>query len=331
MGICSLDDFFAEYTVYETLGKEYYQQAVETQNPDLLTKVIPNYQEPPLNLTRWDNNPIRIHRHERYVAVGYHDHQFLEIMYQYRGQCSQNIEGETMIVNEGELCFVSPGVFHSPAIYDGSILLNIIVTQEALIKICTILEGIDSLISEYLKNIRYNTRRPKYIRCCPGNDPKLYTMLNNLVREYYENKQYCGLMMQSQFMSILYYIMREHEQDCMVSGQQISRITPVLPILQYIQNHYRDVTLEELAKKFSYSEQHICRLIKSRTGRTFNQHLIDLRLTHAKLLLITTNLSFSEIAWYCGYAGDAYFHRLFTKSEGVTPIQYRKQMLKNKN
>lgn len=327
MEICSLDDFFAEYTVYEKLGKEYYQKAVETQNPDLLTRVVPNYQEPPLNMTRWDNLPIRIHRHERYVGVGYHDHRFLEIMYQYRGQCSQNIEGEMMIVREGELCLVSPDVFHTPAIYDDSILLNIIVTQEALIKICTMLEETDSLISEYLKNIRYNTQRPKYIRCCPEDDPKLNTMLNNLVREYFENKQYCALMMQSQFMSILYYIMREHEQDCMVSQQQISKITPVLPILQYIQDHYRDVTLEKLAEKFSYSEQHICRLIKSRTGRTFNQHLIDLRLTHAKLLLITTNLSFSEIAWYCGYMGDAYFHRLFTKSEGVTPIQYRKQML----
>lgn len=325
MEIASLEDFFAEYTIYETLGKEYYRKAVETQNLDLLTKVRAKYQEMPLNMTRYDNAPIRIHRHERYVAREYHDHCYLEIMYQFRGQCSQNIEGETMIINEGELCFVSPGVFHSPAIYDDSILLNIIVEQETLPKICAMLEETEGLISNYIKNICYNIQRPQYIHCRPGDDPKLYTMLDNLVREFYENKQYCSLMVQSQFMSFLYYMMREHEQDCIVSKQEISKITPVLPILQYIQDHYRDVTLEELAKKFSYSEQHICRLIKSRTGRTFNQHLIDLRLTHAKLLLITTNLSFSKIAWYCGYSGDAYFHRLFTKSEGITPLQYRKK------
>lgn len=324
MEIDSLDEFFAEYTVCERLGKEYYLKAIETKKPELLTSVVPAYEEFPRNLTRGEYSRISVHRHERYVYNHYHSHEKLELMYMYSGQCSQTVEGYSMILREHECCFISPRVFHAPQIYDDSLLVNIILEPEALSQLCLDLEGVGGALTEYIKSICYSSAYPNFFYCRTGGDEKLHSLLCDLIREYFENKKYCGFMMRNQLNEALGHILRCHEPDCGASKQQVSKAAPVLPILQYIHDHYRSVTLQELSERFSYSEQHICRMIKAHTGRTFSRHIIDLRISQAKLLLLATEMSFSEIAWHCGYSGEAYFHRLFTGEVGVTPAQYRR-------
>lgn len=324
MEIDSLDEFFAEYTFYEKIGKELYLKAIETKNPELITDIYPSYDKPPRNLSRSEYSPIHVHRHERYVYNRYHSHSSLEMMYMYRGQCSQTVEGYSMILHENECCFIPPGVFHAPQIYDDSLLINIIIDPEALSQLCLDLEGVDGALTEYMKSVRYSSAYPNFFYCRTGGDKKLHSLLCGLIREYFENKKYCDFIMRNQLNEAFGYIMRCHDQNCRASKQQVSNAAPVLPILHYIQDHYRSVTLHEVSEKFSYSEQHICRMIKAHTGRTFSRHIMDLRISQAKLLLIVTDMSFGEIAWYCGYSGDAYFHRLFSSEVGVTPAQYRR-------
>jgi len=119
-------------------------------------------------------------------------------------------------------------------------------------------------------------------------------------------------------------IARSHNDESMVCEYTASKSNPLIPILQYINDNYSTVSLDTLAKRFSYSEQHICRLIKGNIGKTFVQHLTDIRLSKAKILLLTTDLSIADIARSCGYEENTYFHRLFKKVLGVTPIQYKK-------
>ena len=54
------------------------------------------------------------------------------------------------------------------------------------------------------------------------------------------------------------------------------------------------------------------------------QYVIKCRLTQAKKLLGETELSVAEISERCGYPDQTRFYKLFKKSEGVTPLAYRK-------
>ena len=56
---------------------------------------------------------------------------------------------------------------------------------------------------------------------------------------------------------------------------------------------------------------------------TPNNYLTNLRIRRAKLLLVQTSLSVTDIAAQCGYADRNYFARLFKKHTDMTPTEFR--------
>ena len=52
--------------------------------------------------------------------------------------------------------------------------------------------------------------------------------------------------------------------------------------------------------------------------------MIQKRLEEAKLLLSTTNLQISEIAYIVGFTSQSYFAQAFKKGTLTSPLQYRK-------
>ena len=59
------------------------------------------------------------------------------------------------------------------------------------------------------------------------------------------------------------------------------------------------------------------------------QYVQSLRLTNAKMLLETTNYNITEIANLVGYENPLYFSRFFRKQCGMSPSQFRKQLVLN--
>jgi AraC-like DNA-binding protein len=52
--------------------------------------------------------------------------------------------------------------------------------------------------------------------------------------------------------------------------------------------------------------------------------ITDLRMERARLFLRLTELPVAEVGRICGYEDNAYFTRVFTRREGMTPTDYRK-------
>jgi 2-isopropylmalate synthase len=88
--------------------------------------------------------------------------------------------------------------------------------------------------------------------------------------------------------------------------------------------NYASVTLELLSDKFFYSKTHICRLFLQNTGKSFNQTLIDIRISRANVLLKNTDLTVDEVSHMVGYESVEYFQRLYKRRSGITPGEYRK-------
>ena len=94
-------------------------------------------------------------------------------------------------------------------------------------------------------------------------------------------------------------------------------------ILNYIQNNYQNITLEELAEKFHLSEPYISKYIKDKSGKTFGEHVANVRMKKAKVLLKNGNMTVENIAYAVGYQNVEPFNRTFKKMFDMTPVQYR--------
>lgn len=99
-------------------------------------------------------------------------------------------------------------------------------------------------------------------------------------------------------------------------------------ITRYLQEHLaEEISLSVLAEQFHLNPQYISQLFKSEIGVNFLAYLTNIRMEKAKKLLLATSLSIAEVAEQSGYRDYRVFTKVFKKSEGITPSQYRRDFL----
>ena len=96
-------------------------------------------------------------------------------------------------------------------------------------------------------------------------------------------------------------------------------------------NFSRDLTLEEVSREVHVSPYYFSKLFKEQTGDNYINYLTQRRIETAKLLLADGKLNIKAICNEIGYNDPNYFSRLFKRFEGVTPTEYREQVLKTSN
>ena len=107
----------------------------------------------------------------------------------------------------------------------------------------------------------------------------------------------------------------ESHLDCVVAARRAA-------VLDYIASHFCDPNLSgsSLAAKLGISQRYLQRLLEA-TGKTFTEHVDELRLDRAFSLLATIgdNKRVSDIALDVGYADLTKFHKHFRLRFGDTP------------
>ena len=99
-------------------------------------------------------------------------------------------------------------------------------------------------------------------------------------------------------------------------------------ITRYLQEHLnQEMSLAVLAEEFHLNPQYISQLFKNEIGVNFLTYLTNIRMENAKKLLLTTSLSIAQVSEQSGYADYRVFTKVFKKSEGITPSQYRRDFL----
>lgn len=94
--------------------------------------------------------------------------------------------------------------------------------------------------------------------------------------------------------------------------------------VDYIVKHYREkIYLEELAASLGLSANYLSKLFFKETGIHFQDYIVRHRVDRSTGLLSHSNMSITDIATYVGFPSQSYFGRVFKKTIGITPRQYR--------
>jgi two-component system response regulator YesN len=82
--------------------------------------------------------------------------------------------------------------------------------------------------------------------------------------------------------------------------------------------------LNSIADLLDMSPVYISRLYKQLTMKAITDVISEVRMSKAKQMLLHTEMSISDIAEKTGFTNSSYFYRMFKKTNGVTPNDYRR-------
>ena len=183
---------------------------------------------------------------------------------------------------------------------------------------------------ESLNGLIVQSEVAPYIQLDAADCARMKHLIEDMYREYNSDKPWRRTMLQLRLKEVLVLFDRARRlgscQDNETEKPSATKKPSIWPIIHYIHQHYEDeLALSDLASRFSLSVSRISEVIKETTGQNFLQLLNDLRVRQACSLLVSTEMSVSEIALEVGYGSYTTFSRIFREKKKLSPKDYRKQ------
>ncbi|MCI1882838.1 MAG: helix-turn-helix domain-containing protein [Sporolactobacillus sp.] len=272
---------------------------------------------------------IFISKHNRFADYPLHTHQFTELNYMLSGSCRQIVNGKPVTLRQGDLLLIGIGSAHEiKALGKNDLLINILFKSNALS-----LEWLNQMKNNrnsfilYLLNLvlkKKETATYYVFRTEPV--PEIRQILKMMIGEYYSEKNYSNAITLSLLPILFTLLARETERtqsDRPKSGNSYQN-EKMLPLLQLIDEDYKDINLTKAAARLGYNKTYLGNLIKKQLGVTFTQLVLKRRLYQALLLLRATDLPVSDIAVESGFSNKTFFYKTFKKTFGYLPGEKRR-------
>jgi len=244
---------------------------------------------------------IRIRKKKISDPVSMHLHSFYELEMVLSGSGQQNLNGTVYPLGPDSVYFLTPIDFHA-VMPDGDMEIVNISFDE-------------TLLSAQLRLLFMN-RRDNFIFA--DQSGTLRHTVELLQQEQDRHDEYSEICRRDLLEVLLYTVARR-------KGRGYAGSTQVHRSMQYLFRHFReDISLETVAAQSGYTPNYFSTLFHEITGERFVDFLGNLRLNYCKMLLLSTDLSVSEVAEKSGFGSASAMYRRLYKATGLSPTQYRK-------
>lgn len=269
---------------------------------------------------------IEIRPHTRFVHFPEHSHNYVELVYMVSGETSHILNGtDKLTLKTGELLFLNQNATQEilPASKD-DIAINFILMPEFFDVALKMLPDGDLLRdfiisvlspeSSFLTYLHFPTADILPVQNLMEN--MIYTLVNQESETIINtiNRTTMGLL----FQTLSAYVGQVNENTPSQFEQHL-----LFSVLKYIDSHYTDGTLEDIAAQTKQPTYYISRLLKKHTGKNFKEQLLSRKLQQAAYLLSHTTLNIEDIYTSIGYDNSSYFYRKFKECYGLSPREYR--------
>jgi len=113
-------------------------------------------------------------------------------------------------------------------------------------------------------------------------------------------------------------------RDLQSPGIEAGHLAEVAAALDHIRSNYgSEIRVEELSEICSLSIYQLNRRLRAIFGITVSQLITKSRIDIASEMLREETMPIAEVAYSCGYFDQSAFSRVFRRTVGLTPRQYR--------
>lgn len=171
-----------------------------------------------------------------------------------------------------------------------------------------------------------NRRHDKYLIFHTQNEPKIHSLIQFLLCEYFDRSSCYGELIKAYATALfleLVNVMHSQAERTISDSNEI-----LVPVLQYLEKNYKTCTLTQLAEKFGYNPNYLSAQLKHITGCSFVELKNSQQFSEAAFLLANTECAIGEIMEKIGCSNRTFFYRKFEQIYRMTPREYRVQARK---
>ncbi len=266
---------------------------------------------------------IQIRPHTRFVHFPEHTHNYVEVIYMCSGETTHIINGEKIVLRQGELLFLSQNTVQEilPA-REEDLAVNFIVLPEFFDHALRMMGAEENLVRKFIIECLRKEEAPiGYLHFKVAEVLPIQNLVENLVWTIM-NEQQNKRSINQYTMGLLFLQLLNHTDKVKVGKDQYEQEV-LLGIYRFIEEHYVNGQLSTLASQLGYDLYSLSRLVKKLTGKTYTELVQEKRLMQAQFLLQNTKWTVADIGRTVGYDNLSYFHKIFRKKYGISPRQWR--------
>ena len=283
-----------------------------------MRKTIQAYKEETLSIEPGNSLKVFINYLQKTgPMVQTHWHDFYEILYIVDGRCAQAVNGNDQEMGNGDIVVIEPGDTHATySLSESGCMIIVIQFFAAALNF----DSMPVRQSQYLNAFLQGTDlKSGYLLAPYPHEQDMKRLASKINEEFTLAETGYQLVVKGLIFQFLGYLNRSGQAT--LAGQQNGQLfEKIMPACTFIeQNVHRHVTLAGTAAHLGYSPEHLSRLFRRVTGKTFKSYVDFVKIAEARRLLQSENLTVGEIADQLGYDSIGSFSRVFSRICHIPP------------
>ena len=267
---------------------------------------------------------IEIRPHTRFVHFPRHSHNYVEMVYMCSGSTTHIINDRDRItLQEGDLLFLNQNATQEilPA-GKNDIAVNFIILPEFFDHAFSMIERENILHDFLISVLSQDSSLSSYLHFQAKDILPVQNLIENMIWTLLHKKAGTNTINQTTmgllFLNLSMFADTINQDDPNQYEQNL-----VFSVLKYIETHYKNGSLTEVAEEMKQPAYFISRLLKKYTDSNFKELLQQRKLQQAAYLLSQTPLTVDAVMENIGYDNSSYFYRKFREKYGCSPRKYR--------
>jgi AraC family cel operon transcriptional repressor len=237
-----------------------------------------------------------------------HNHDFFELFYISNGSIRHVINGTEEELTIGSAYLIHPDITHTFKRHGTCTHRDFIISQKLAMSVCEFIdpEFFKQLTQKGFIQFKIETDNILFI------EKMINSFLQNL--EITQRKNYEKVLTSTLFGFAYLFLHSDNNASTFKS----------LCIQAINNNLTKQNAIDEIRAELGYNKYYLCKKFKASFSCTMVDYINNMRIGHARYLLITTDYKISEICEQLGIESIPYFNKLFCKKYGCPPSKYRK-------
>ncbi len=257
----------------------------------------------------------RVRRSHSFGMEQPHYHPYYELYFLISGSCRMFIDHTLCYLSAGDIVILSPYQLHKTIYGSGQsaerFTVNFIPGYIEYFNSQCGGKGVDAIFSRRRLSVPKEQRG--YVQ----------ELFSQMMKETLSRDCYSQIQIKSTLFQLLSFLGRcrntESPDQLLDAGDAV-----IQEAAQYIYTHHREpLTLDTVAKTAHMSPVWFSKKFRQTVGLGFKEYLTHIRLEDAEELLLTTDMTVTEVGLTCGFSNGNYFGDAFKKARGISPKEFR--------